>query len=342
MEIKLTQYSKAAGCGCKLSPTVLEEILKSSKSPISFPGLLVGNESKDDAAVFELPNGDCIISTTDFFTPIVDDPYDFGRIAATNAISDIYAMGGTPIMAIAILVWPIDKIPAEIAQKVIEGARVICEEAGIPLAGGHSIDNQEPIFGLAVTGTTKKEFIKKNNTPKLGDILYLTKPIGVGMLGTAQKRGILAEVDYQKMVTSTTTLNKIGAKVSQYQEVHAITDVTGFGLIGHLGEMLEGTNLSARIIKKNVPKFEIVDSLIAEKVAPGGTKRNYEFQKNSFNGLINDEYLIYCDPQTSGGLLISMDAEFKSEFENIMKLEHQFYAEIGQIVSEESFKIIFE
>ena len=191
MSVKLTQYSKASGCGCKIAPAILEEILSGCKQVITFKNLLVGNETKDDAAVYELEDGNCIISTTDFFTPIVDDAFDFGKISACNAISDIYAMGGKPLMAVAILGWPVDKIPTAIAQQVIKGAQEICTKAGIPLAGGHSVDTQEPLFGLAVTGIIKKEHIKKNNNVKENDILYITKPLGIGILSTALKRGLL-------------------------------------------------------------------------------------------------------------------------------------------------------
>ena len=187
MEIKLTQFSKASGCGCKIAPTVLEEILSGCKQDVTFANLLVGNETKDDAAVYELEDGNCIISTTDFFTPIVDDAFDFGKISATNAISDVYAMGGKPLMAVAILGWPVDKIPTALAQQVIKGAQFICSQAGIPLAGGHSVDTQEPLFGLAVTGIIKKENLKRNNTVKENDVLYLTKPLGIGILSTDRK-----------------------------------------------------------------------------------------------------------------------------------------------------------
>jgi selenide, water dikinase len=293
MEIKLTQYSKAAGCGCKLSPSVLSEILSGCKQDMLFPSLLVGNETKDDAAVYELPDGTCVVSTTDFFTPIVDDPYDFGRIAATNAISDIYAMGGKPVMAIAILVWPIDKIPAEVAQKVIQGALEICTKAGIPLGGGHSIDNQEPIFGLAVTGTIKKEHVKKNNQVQISDILYFTKPLGIGILGTAQKRNLLSAEGYMQMVESTTTLNKIGEKLGTFPQVHAMTDVTGFGFVGHLLEMLDGSTLSAIIQKNAVPVFEEAVVLAQQGVTPGGTIRNHKTQATHFTGLVDNEYLVF-------------------------------------------------
>jgi len=205
--IKLTQYSRGAGCGCKIAPKVLDEILKSSIALPDNNKLLVGNHSKDDAAVYDLGNGMALISTTDFFMPIVDDAFDFGRIAAANSISDVYAMGGKPLMAIAILGWPVEKLPVELAQKLIEGGRAVCTEAGIPLAGGHSIDSQEPIFGLAVTGIVPIENLKQNNTAQEGDYLFLTKPLGVGILSTAQKRGLLKEEHLPMMIEQMSALN---------------------------------------------------------------------------------------------------------------------------------------
>jgi selenide,water dikinase len=252
--IKLTQFSHGAGCGCKISPKLLDSILKSDQKLVDNPLLLVGNESKDDAAVFDLGNGEAIISTTDFFMPIVDDAFEFGRIASANAISDVYAMGGEPLMAIGILGWPINVIEPAVAQQVLEGARSICAEAGIPLAGGHSIDSPEPIFGLAVTGKVKIENLKKNNTAEVGCKLYLTKKIGVGILTTAQKKGILKEDHLKIAPLQMAMLNKFGAKLGKLPEVKSMTDVTGFGLLGHLCEMCEGSNVSAEIefeISKN-------------------------------------------------------------------------------------------
>ena len=253
MSVKLTQYSKASGCGCKIAPAVLEEILNGCKQDVYFKNLLVGNDSKDDAAVYETENDNCIISTTDFFTPIVDDAFDFGKIAACNAISDVYAMGGKPLMAIAILGWPVDKIPASVAQQVIKGAQEICAKAGIPLAGGHSVDTQEPLFGLAVTGMVKKENLKKNNTIKQNDLLYITKPLGIGVLSTALKRGLLKENEYALLLEQTASLNSIGEKLGTCGYVNAMTDVTGFGFAGHLLEMLSGSGLSALITKETLP-----------------------------------------------------------------------------------------
>ena len=275
-EIKLTQYSHGAGCGCKISPAVLETMLHSDLPKIKFPSLLVGNESKDDAAVYDIGDGTCIISTTDFFMPIVDDPFTFGAIASVNAISDVYAMGGEPFMAIAILGWPINKISAEVAKEVLEGSRKVCAEAGIPLAGGHSIDCPEPVFGLAVTGKLKKEHLKQNNTAKEGSLLYLTKPLGVGIITTAQKKGIVSNEHLQMALSTMLTLNKLGADLGKLSYVNAMTDVTGFGLLGHLCEMCEGSGLSAEIEFNKVPKFDFLGGYLQQKSVPGGTQRNWE------------------------------------------------------------------
>jgi len=238
-DIRLTQYSHGAGCGCKIAPSVLDKILHSSLPQPSYDNLLVGNGSRDDAAVYRLPGqgGQCVISTTDFFMPIVDDPFDFGRIASANAISDVYAMGGRPLLAIAVLGWPIDKLSPEVAALVTEGARAVCAEAGIPLAGGHSIDSPEPIFGLAVTGLVEEKNLKQNDTATAGCRLYLTKPLGVGIMTTAQKREILRPEDADVAPAQMRQLNKIGAELGEIPGVRAMTDVTGFGLLGHLAEV---------------------------------------------------------------------------------------------------------
>src|SRR5687768_14773664 len=244
-EFKLTQYSHGAGCGCKISPAVLDKILHSNITAPLDARLLVGNDKRDDAAVLDLGNGTALISTTDFFMPIVDDPYDFGRIASANAISDVYAMGGKPVLAIAILGWPIEKLPPEVAQKVLEGSRSVCAAAGITLAGGHSIDCPEPVFGLAVNGMVNIPHLKQNSTAVAGCRLYLTKALGVGILSTAQKKGLLRQSDAVIALESMVTLNKLGEVFGQLPYVKAMTDVTGFGLLGHLAEMCAGSGLSA-------------------------------------------------------------------------------------------------
>ena len=268
-EIKLTQYSHGAGCGCKISPAVLDQILHSSIKHSADPALLVGNNTRDDAAVLDLGNGTALISTTDFFMPIVDDAYDFGRIASANAISDVYAMGGKPVLAIAILGWPIDKLSPEVAQKVLEGSRSICAEAGITLAGGHSIDSPEPIFGLAVNGMVAIQHLKQNSTASAGCKLYLTKALGVGILTTAQKKGILKPEHAAIAPKSMSMLNKIGETLGKLDYVKAMTDVTGFGLLGHLSEMCEGSDLQAIIEFEKVPKIAEIDEYLNQNSVPG-------------------------------------------------------------------------
>ncbi len=314
--IKLTQYSHGAGCGCKISPAVLDTILHSELPKQKFPSLLVGNESKDDAAVFDIGDGTCIISTTDFFMPIVDDPFTFGAIASVNAISDVYAMGGEPFMAIAILGWPINKIAPEVAKEVLEGSRKICADAGIPLAGGHSIDCPEPVFGLAVSGKMKKENLKRNDSAKEGSLLYLTKQLGIGIITTAQKKGIVSDAHLQRAVDTMLTLNKAGAQFGKLPYVNAMTDVTGFGLLGHLCEMCEGSNLSAEIDFNHVPKFGFLNEYIQQKSMPGGTQRNWESYGHKISPITEEQKAILADPQTSGGLLVSVDQEKKNEFED--------------------------
>jgi selenide,water dikinase len=315
--IRLTQYSHGSGCGCKIAPATLEKILHTEQTGSLFPNLLVGNESKDDAAVFELNNGTCIISTTDFFMPIVDDAFTFGEIASVNAISDVYAMGGRPLMAIAILGWPIDKIPVEVAQKVLEGSRAVCERAGIPLAGGHSIDSPEPIFGLAVTGTVNKDNLRKNNTATENCLLYLTKPIGVGMVTTAHKRGVALPEDFDEAVLVMTALNSVGAEFGQLEYVKAMTDVTGFGLLGHLLEVCEGSNLSAEIWYSNVPMLKNISHYAAKMIYPDNTMRNWQSLDKKVQGIGSESLLTLCDPQTSGGLLVCVVENHAEDFEKV-------------------------
>lgn len=318
-EIKLTQYSHGAGCGCKISPKVLSTILQSNIDPIVDRKLLVGNESLDDAAVYDLGNGTAIISTTDFFMPIVDDPFSFGRIAATNAISDVYAMGGKPLMAIAILGWPINKIDPEIAQLVVDGGRQACKDAGIILAGGHSIDSPEPIFGLAVTGQVDIENLKQNNTATEGCKLYLTKPLGVGIFTTAQKQGKLKPEHANIAQDSMSKLNSIGQEFAKIKGITAMTDVTGFGLLGHLTEMCQGSNLSAVIEFDKIPRFAEVEEYIAQNCIPGGTYRNWDSYGQNIQLKNESHKTILCDPQTSGGLLIAVEDSASDEVEKLLK-----------------------
>ena len=310
-EIKLTQYSRGAGCGCKIAPAVLQEILKTDIIAPVNNNLLVGNSTNDDAAAYDMGNGMALISTTDFFMPIVDNAYDFGRIAAANAISDVYAMGGKALMAIAILGWPVDKLPVALAQKVLEGARAVCAEAGIPLAGGHSIDTTEPVFGLSVNGLCDITRLKKNNTAKEGDLLFLTKKVGVGILSTAQKRGVLKEELLPVLMQSLTQLNKVGEQLGKIAGVTAMTDVTGFGLGGHLVEMAEGSGLSAEL---NYGKVQIIDGAkeyLAQRIVPDATYRNWNGYGNKIDfadGVdVMEAFSTLPDPQTNGGLLIAVD-----------------------------------
>jgi len=319
-EIKLTQYSHGAGCGCKIAPKILDEILTSNIARPDNDKLIVGNHSKDDAAVYNLGNGTALISTTDFFMPIVDDPFEFGRIASANAISDVYAMGGKPILAIAILGWPINILPPAIAQKVIEGSRSICMEAGIPLAGGHSIDSPEPIFGLAVNGLVPIENIKQNNLAKEGDWLFLTKPLGVGILTTAEKKGILREEHKGVAAKQMMQLNKIGEALGKVKGVSAMTDVTGFGLLGHLVEMAEGSGLSAVVDFANVPVIiDDIKNYVDQKSVPGGTNRNWDSYGSKIGNLTDFQKAILADPQTSGGLLIAVNPGSEEQVINILK-----------------------
>lgn len=318
--IQLTKYSHGAGCGCKISPKILDEILATNFAMPDNKNLLVGNHSKDDAAVYNMGNGMALISTTDFFMPIVDDPYEFGRIASANAISDVYAMGGKPALAIAILGWPINILPPAIAQKVIEGSRSICAEAGIPLAGGHSIDSPEPIFGLAVNGFVAVEDIKQNNTAQNGDVLFLTKPLGVGILTTAEKKGILKPIHKGIAAKQMMQLNKIGEQLGKIKGVNAMTDVTGFALLGHLAEMAEGSNLSAVVDFKYVPTIiEDIDFYIQAKSIPGGTIRNWDSYGSKIGDITDYQKAILADPQTSGGLLIAVAPTAVDEVKTLLE-----------------------
>ncbi|MBW0162110.1 MAG: selenide, water dikinase SelD [Sediminibacterium sp. Gen4] len=336
--IRLTQFSHGAGCGCKIAPAVLDTILKSDQPATLFPQLLVGNASKDDAAAYDLGNDQVLISTTDFFMPIVDDAFAFGKIAGANAISDVYAMGGQPILAIAILGWPVDKLPPELAQQVIEGARAVCAEAGIPLAGGHSIDSPEPIFGLAVSGLVHKEHLKQNNTAQEGDWLLLTKPLGVGILSTAQKKELLSNDDQQVLLQQLMQLNKVGTALGKINGVHAMTDVTGFGLLGHLLEVAEGSGLSAELYYSKVPVIDAAKTYLAQRIVPDATYRNWNSYsgKTGFGTGVNvmEAFNILPDPQTNGGLLIAVAPDALEQVQNTLRengLEN-FIEPVGKMI----------
>ena len=337
--IRLTQYSHGAGCGCKISPQVLEVILAGSGAQNLDPKLWVGNASRDDAAVYAIDEERGVVSTTDFFMPIVDDPFDFGRIAATNAISDIYAMGGDPIMAIAILGWPVNLLAPEIAREVIRGGRAVCDAAGIPLAGGHSIDTPEPIFGLAVTGLVEKRHMKRNDTATVDCKLYLTKPLGIGVLTTAEKKGKLRSEDVGVARDWMCTLNKPGSRFGKLAGVAAMTDVTGFGLLGHLVEMADGSGLTARIVYEQVPRLPMVEYYLDLGCVPGGTLRNYDSYASKVGPLRELHKRVLCDPQTSGGLLVAVTAEGEAEFLAVAGELGLALEPIGQLVARQSHAV---
>jgi selenide, water dikinase len=331
--VKLTEYSHGAGCGCKISPKVLDVILQSRSVLTDDVQLLVGNTTRDDAAVYDIGNGQAVISTTDFFTPIVDDAFDFGRIAATNAISDIYAMGGKPLMAIAILGWPVDKLSAELANQVVEGGRNACEGAGITLAGGHSIDTPEPIFGLAVTGLIESDRVKRNSSATNGNVLFLTKPLGIGILTTAQKKGLL-KPEHQHLARDTMCeLNTIGPALAEIDGVTAITDITGFGLLGHLSEVCEGSGVAARVNFAAVPVLEATEEYRQLGCVPGGTGRNFDSYGQKLSPMNRAQQEILCDPQTSGGLLVAVEPD---AVEQVIELAQRHGSElwrIGEIIA---------
>lgn len=335
-KIRLTQYSHGAGCGCKIAPKVLEQILHTEQAKFHDPHLLVGNETKDDAAVYDLGNGIGIISTTDFFMPIVDNPFEFGRIAATNAISDIFAMGGKPIMAIAILGWPIAKLPPEVAREVIEGGRAACADAGISLAGGHSIDSPEPIFGLAVTGVVNTDYVKKNSAASADCELFLTKPLGIGVLTTAEKKGVLAPEHAHLAAETMCQMNKFGAVVAPLDGVTAMTDVTGFGLLGHLSEICEGSGVRAQISFSKVPKLADVEKYIEAGCVPGGTQRNFDSYGHLIGPMSDIQRQLLCDPQTSGGLLIAVKSSEVAKIKEIAQQQGVLLQSVGKLLPAQS------
>lgn len=309
--IRLTELAHGGGCGCKLAPAVLQQLLAGQAGAL-FPQLLVGAETSDDAAVWQLPDGTCVIATTDFFMPVVDDPHDFGRIAATNAISDVYAMGGTPILALAILGMPLGKLPVEIARDILAGGAATCAGAGIPVAGGHSIDTIEPIYGLAVIGTAPPENIRRNAGARPGDVLILTKAIGVGIYANALRKGALDADGYAEMLASTTLLNWIGAELGKAADVHAVTDVTGFGLLGHGLEMARASSVDLRIIASAVPLLRRAHALAEDGCVTGASHRNWDSYGAGITlppGIPLTMRHLLTDAQTSGGLLVSCTAD---------------------------------
>lgn len=345
--IRLTSYARGAGCGCKISPALLREMIQTPSSGIVFPSLLVGNDRNDDAAVYAWNETEALISTTDFFMPIVDDAYDFGRIAAANAISDVYAMGGTPLMALAVLGWPIDKLPASEAARVLEGARFVCAQADIPLAGGHTIDSAEPFFGLSVNGKAHQSHIKTNGGGQPGDFLLLTKALGVGVLTTAAKRGVLEKDALQPAIEQMSTLNQIGSTLSAISGVRAMTDVTGFGLLGHLLEMTEASGTQATLSYSSLPVLPEVKSLIAQRVVPDATFRNwnsYSMQVQFDKGLpVMEAFSLLPDPQTNGGLLVAVSEKSLPEVQSVLQNHglEAFVQPIGRLTPLEREKAIW-
>ncbi|HJV74221.1 MAG TPA: selenide, water dikinase SelD [Noviherbaspirillum sp.] len=336
-DIRLTSFSHGGGCGCKIAPGVLADILKQSSGFPVPKELLVGIETSDDAAVYKLNDEQALVATTDFFMPIVDDPYDFGRIAATNAISDVYAMGGTPIMALALVGMPINKLPLEIVGKIIQGGESICAEAGIPIAGGHTIDSVEPIYGLVVMGLVHPSKIKRNADAKAGDKLILGKPLGVGILSAALKKNALDAAGYAAMIENTTKLNKPGKALSEMAGVHAMTDVTGFGLLGHLLELARGAKLQARLNMAQIPLLPNVHDLALQGNITGASGRNwagYGHDVKLADGITPVQQALLTDPQTSGGLLVSCDAAVAEDVLALFRREGFAHAAIiGEMTS---------
>lgn len=337
MTIKLTQFSHGGGCGCKIAPGILSQLLANSPIKIMPEALMVGIETSDDAAVYRLNDEQALIATTDFFTPIVDDPFDFGRIAATNAISDIYAMGGRPIMALAIVGMPLDKLPLEVIGKILAGGEAVCAQAGIPIAGGHSIDVLEPIYGLVAIGLVHPKNVKKNNGAKPGDKIILGKPLGVGILSAALKKELLSEAGYATMIQHTTQLNIPGIELSQMPGVHALTDVTGFGLAGHLLEICRGSKLKAQVQFDQIPLIKEALQFVQEGIATGASKRNLEAYGHQLTAPESPQdwmRKIVSDPQTSGGLLVSCRPE--DELEVLRKFQALGFSQaqtIGSLIT---------
>lgn len=330
--IRLTQYSHGAGCGCKIAPDVLDGILAKAGPVATHSRLIVGNQGREDAAVYDLGDGRGMIATTDFFMPIVDDPFDFGRIAATNAISDVYAMGGTPVMALGILGWPLDKLSPDIAGDVVAGAQAVCRELGLAMAGGHSIDTTEPIFGLSVNGLVDLSHLKLNKGAQVGDLLYLTKPLGVGMLTTAEKKGLL-ETGHHGLARETMIKpNNIGIDLARIEGVHAMTDVTGFGLAGHLAEVCAASGVAAHVNFWNLPRLSEAEAYRRQGAVPGGTERNRQALGEQLPPMDEPHWQWLCDPQTSGGLLLAVHPSWQDDVERIGRAHKLDLKPFGEIV----------
>ncbi|MEP6608547.1 MAG: selenide, water dikinase SelD [Burkholderiaceae bacterium] len=334
-KIRLTAFAHGGGCGCKIAPGVLAQILRGVRGVVP-QQLLVGIETADDAAVYQLNDEQAIVATTDFFTPVVDDPHDFGRIAATNAISDVYAMGATPLMALALLGMPIDKLPLEVIRRIAEGGQSVCNAVGIPIAGGHTIDSAEPIYGLVVLGLVHPAKIKRNSSAHAGDVLILGKPLGVGVYSAALKKGALDPAGYAQMIASTTQLNTPGRLFGDMPQVHAMTDVTGFGLLGHLNEIALGSGLAATINVKSVPLLPAVEQLAAAGCITGASARNWAGYGHqvTLDGVSETARALLTDPQTSGGLLIACAPTAAQQVLAIFRAERfEHAAIIGQLTA---------
>ncbi|MCE2772606.1 MAG: selenide, water dikinase SelD [Bacteroidetes bacterium] len=338
-EVALTAYSKGSGCGCKIEPAVLKAMIGPSVNRGNVPGLLIGNEFSDDAAVFAFDDTHALIATVDFFTPIVDDAFDFGRIAATNALSDVYAMGGTPFMALAVLGWPVDKLPHELAARVMAGAEEVCKQAGVALAGGHSIDSAEPFFGLSVNGKVNRANIKANHTVQEGDAIYITKALGTGIISAAAKKKILQPGDLELAVQSMTTLNTAGTFFGTLPYVTAMTDITGFGLLGHLGEMIDPGKFSATIEYKTVPFITNLKPYTDVFCMPDGTTKNWKSYHQGIVGVDGVQLITLCDPQTSGGLVVTVTSTQVAEFEKACKQEQIRVTAVGRIEKSADYRI---
>ena len=331
MNYPLTQFSKASGCGCKIAPAELSKILAHCGTSQVYLNLLIGNGNNDDAAAYALNETEALLSTTDFFMPMVDDAYDFGCIAATNALSDIYAMGGKPIMALAILGWPLEKLPAEIAGEVMRGAKETCASVGIQIAGGHSVESPEPFFGLSVNGIAPIKNLKQNNGGKVGDLIALTKPLGLGIASTAGKRGLLSEEEKAEFIQHMKHVNSIGAEFAKVEGVHAMTDITGFGLAGHLIEMCEASTCSAKIEYENIPILACAKRAVAQFVFPDITTKNFQNIQPKISSLSGEQLLVLCDPQTSGGLLVTFHENSLSELNQLCALHNETLTVVGRL-----------
>jgi selenide,water dikinase len=330
---RLTEYAHGGGCGCKIAPAALQTILATNFVAHTYENLIVGNDGNEDAAVWDLGNGKRLISTTDFFMPIVDSPSDFGAIAAANAISDVYAMGGTPAFALAILGWPIEKLAPELAAEVLDGAREACKLAGIPISGGHTIDSPEPLFGLVVNGFADALNLKRNSTAKEGDLIYLSKPLGVGIVTTAYKRGLASAEQLDDAVELMKKLNSVGEELGKMKGVNALTDVTGFGLVGHLLEMAHGSGLTAELTVDGIPALASIPDFIGRFIYPDMTMKNYAAFKDRVSAMDAAQLILLCDPQTSGGLLVSVSPEYRTEVEQSLKNNNCPSAPIGRFIN---------